>query len=250
MSIVYQAVLVGKSNSVSIDYSITLTGTLSNYIILPYVSDTSRPALIDMGWRGISISGPVMIDGYDINLPISAIMEKEPKVYSMMVPHPKVIDLLSVNIIDANAIQYIPLSDWHFLFDPTGLNLETLEFEGIQQSFPGFVISEYSLDNNRLQIDDRNAVKSTTLESFTADADYRAKIIQSADSANIRIVGFAAMDTLDGVEILGITPYPPEGYAVTTTGEIPTVLFYALFGGTVIVASIVGYLLFRRGTLF
>lgn len=237
LSVVYQAELRGKSNNASIDYLVVLTGTLSDYV-LQYPSDASKPVLIDMGWRGMSVTGPVMIDGYDINLPISAIMENEPEVYSIISSYLKMTDQLSGNILHAEDILYTELHDWHFLFDPTGLD----------PSMSGIVISEYSLDANRLY--DGNSVKSAVSESFVSDADYKITVMLPADSANIRIVGFAALDTLDGIEILGVVPLPPEGFAVTSTGDVPFAMLYGLPITLTVTAAIIGYVLFRKGTTF
>jgi hypothetical protein len=237
LSVVYQAELRGKSNSASIDYLVVLTGTLSDYV-MQYPSDASKPVLIDMGWRGMSITGPVLIDGYDINLPISAIMENESEVYAIISPHPKMIDQLSENILDAEDILHIELHDWHFLFDPTGFDSD----------MSGIVISEYSLDANRLY--DGNSVKGAVSESFVADADYKITVIFPVDSANIRIVGFAALDTLDDIEILGVVPLPPEGFAVTSTGDVPFTMVYGLPITLTITAAIIGYILLKKGTTF
>ena len=233
LSVIYQAELRGQSNNASIDYNVVLAGTLYNYVV---TKDTQR-TLIDMGWKGISITGPVLIDGYDINLPLSAIMEKEPEVYSMISPYPKVTDLLSVNIMDAQDIENTPLTEWHFLFDPTGID-----------SDGSVVITEYSLDGNRSQKMD--SVKSAVYESFVADANYKVGMIFPVDSANIRIAGFAALDTLDGVEILGVTSLPPQGFAVTTTGDAPFAISYGLPIAITVAAAVVGYFLFKKGTTF
>jgi len=93
-------------------------------------------------------------------------------------------------------------------------------------------------------------VKNTTYESFVADANYKAGIIQPADSASIRVVGFAALDTLDGVEILRITPLPPQGFAVTTTGDVPFMITYGLSITMIVAASVIGYFIFKNRTTF
>ncbi len=51
----------------SIDYTVVLEGTISNYLI----TRDSQQALIDLGWRGLSAHDPVVIDGVEINLPFS-----------------------------------------------------------------------------------------------------------------------------------------------------------------------------------
>jgi len=237
LSTTYHAEFRGQSNTASIDYSVVLTGTLSNYIIQPFPDTSGPPLFIDMSWRGMSVKGPVIIDNYDINLPLSAIMEKEPEAYSIISSYPKVVNLLSENIIDAQDIQNTPLADWHFLFDPTGID-----------SDESVVITEYSLDNNRLQ--NGNSVKSAVYESFVTDVNYKAGIIQHIDSASIRIVGFAVVDSLDDVEILEVTPLPPQGFAVTTTGDVPFAISYGLPISMVVAAAVIGYFLFRKGTTF
>ena len=72
LSVMYQAELRGQTNNASIDYRVVLSGTLYNYVI----TENTQRTLIDMGWTGIRITGPVLIDGYDINLPLSAINGK------------------------------------------------------------------------------------------------------------------------------------------------------------------------------
>jgi hypothetical protein len=234
LSVLYQAELRGQSNTASIDYTITATGTLSDYIIS---RDSSGVVIVDMGWRDISLDGPVLIDGYDINLPISAIKEKEPEAYLIMKSFPKVADLLSKSIMDAQKIKNIPLTQWHFLFDPTGIN-----------SDGSIAITEYSLNTYRSQ--NENSVKSAVSESFMADTDYEIGIIQPEDSGNIRIVGFARIDVVDGIEILGVTHKPPQGFAVTTTENAPFELVYGLPITIVVAAAIIGYFLFKKGTTF
>ncbi len=38
------------------------------------------------------------------------------------------------------------------------------------------------------------------------------------------------MDTLEGLQIAGITPTPPEGYATTSTGGFPIMIVYGMAG--------------------
>ena len=144
---------------------------------------------------------------------------------------------MSENILDAQDIQNTSLFNWHFLFDPTGID-----------SDGSVVITEYSLDSNRLPKE--SSVKSTAYESFMADADYTIGIVRPADSASIRIVGFAALDTLDGVEILGVTPLPPQGFAVTTTSDVPFAITYGLPIAMTVAAAIIGYFIFKNRTTF
>ncbi len=133
----YSVTITGRGLSASIDYKIVISGTLTGYTIR--AAEGQAPALIDAGWRGISINGPVVIDGTEINMPISAIKELIPDVYSLMAGRPAEL-LLSEPIINAEGIKNQPLSNWHFLFDPTGINVDAASF-GIAEEISGFVVS-------------------------------------------------------------------------------------------------------------
>jgi hypothetical protein len=43
-------------------------------------------------------------------------------------------------------------------------------------------------------------------------------------------IGFGALDVLDGVEIIGVTPTPPEDYMTTSTGGFPIMIIYGMAG--------------------
>ena len=49
--------------------------------------------------------------------------------------------------------------------------------------------------------------------NISADQNYVVRSVQSSDQGNIAAIGFGALDVLDGLEIAGITPTPPAGYA-------------------------------------
>ena len=63
---------------------------------------------------------------------------------------------------------------------------------------------------------------------FTADAPYVVRTVQSADNANLKLIGFAAVDKLEGVEVLGVSPQAPQGYATTSTGGFPVSIIYGM----------------------
>ena len=63
-----------------------------------------------------------------------------------------------------------------------------------------------------------------------ADETYTVRSVQSTDTANLSSVGFGALDILDGVEIIGVTPTPPEDYMTTSTGGFPIMIIYGMAG--------------------
>ena len=194
LSVEYQATLQNKNNHTTINYSITLTGTLSNYVLDS--GDLSDSIFVDVNWRGLTAKDPVLIGKYDINSPLSAIIEKEPEVYSLIESHQKIIDLLSKNLIDAENILHVPLSKWYFGYGPLSLGGEILEDTMSEYFFEPLLLENYPEEN-------------IITETFTIDGDdYVAEIMRPVDSASIRMAGFATVDDSDGTEILEITKLP------------------------------------------
>ena len=207
LSVEYQATLQSENNHTTINYSITLVGTLSNYVFLDS-DDLSDSIFVDVNWRGLSVKDPVLIGEYDINSPLSAIIEKEPEVYSLIESHQKIIDLLSKNLIDAENILHAPLSKWYFAYGPMGPSGEILED----------TISEFSFDP-MLQKD--YPEEYTVTETFTVDGDdYVVEIMRPVDSASIRMTEFATVKAPDGTEILEITGLPLDIPQIPNTNAI------------------------------
>ncbi|HET6517967.1 MAG TPA: hypothetical protein VFG25_07100 [Nitrosopumilaceae archaeon] len=220
LSVDYSATLTGRELNTSIDYKLILKGHITNYVI---TKDQLR-SLIDMGWRGMTVQGPVVIDGIEINLPISPLKENEPAAYSV-ISGTEGENLLSEVIIDARGIQRQPLANWHFLFDPTGINVDASQF-GLAEEISGFVVSHYTMGESSIR--EGRQVEQVKEATFSADKNYVIRSIQSADNANIGIIGFGAIDKLGGLEIVGVTPKPPQGYATTSTGGFPVGIIYGM----------------------
>ena len=125
----YDAQLTGRAINTSIDYKIVLTLDLQGHILREYSG--SSPALIDMDWRGFIVDGPIVLDirgvNNEINLPISYIAQASPSLYSA-VQGSEAETILNYPIIDSTGIKAQPLGNWHFLFDPTGINVDASQF--------------------------------------------------------------------------------------------------------------------------
>ena len=216
--------LTARELNTAIDYKIVLKPTLSFFILREY--SIASPALIDAAWRGLTVQGPVVIDGVDINRPISVLQSQEPGVYSLMRGSEAEI-LLSQNLIDAEGIKNQPLGNWHFLFDPTGINVDASTF-GLSEEIVGFVVSSFTMGESSIR--EGRQVERILEATFVADKEYFVRSVQSADSAEIDIIGFAAIETSYGAEAFGVSPTPPEGYATTATGEFPISIIYGMAG--------------------
>jgi hypothetical protein len=222
LNVLYDIHLKGRSINSSIDYKIILSGTLSEYVI---TKDQVR-TLIDLGWRGLSTNQEIIIDGVDINHPINLLKSEEPLLYSI-VANTDAEKILSNNMINADFIAEQPLTNWHFLFDPTGVTSDAATF-GLDESIIGFVVSSWTMGESSIR--EGRQVERVFKAEINSDQKYVIRSVQSADQANLSTIGFGALDILDGVEIAGVTPTPPEGYATTSTGDFPVIIVYGMAG--------------------
>jgi hypothetical protein len=224
LHLTYSATLTGRGTNTSVDYKIELFPTLSHYNIRKY--SVNSPSIVDLGWRGLSVNEPIEINGVDINFPINVLKSKEPDAYSV-IAGTEGETLFSTPLMNADGIRDQPLSNWHALFDPTGINVDASTF-GLSKEISGFVVHSFTMGESSIR-EGRQVEKEVTVE-FTKDKDYSIRSVESADSANVAVVGFAAIDRLDGVEVLGVTPQAPEGAGQTSTGGFPVMIIYGMAG--------------------
>ena len=137
LDLTHSVTINGRADKATIDYSILLKGDISNYRIGE--KDSEGRQLIDLGWRGLSIYEPTVVDGTEINLPISAIKNHVPSVYEMIRGTDAEV-LLSNPIMDGSAILEQGLDSWHFLFDSTGINIDADAY-GLDESIEGVIYS-------------------------------------------------------------------------------------------------------------
>jgi hypothetical protein len=239
LNVLYDIHLKGRSINSSIDFKIILTGTLSEYVI---TKDQVR-TLVDLGWRGLSTNEEIVIDGVDINHPINLLKSEEPLLYSV-VANTEAEEILSHNMINADFIAEQPLTNWHFLFDPTGVTSDAATF-GLDESIIGFVISSWTMGESSIR--EGRQVERVFEAEINSDQKYVVRTVQSADQANLSTIGFGALDILDGIEIAGVTPTPPEGYATTSTGDFPVMIVYGMAGMAAIGG--IGFFIFSNRSL-
>lgn len=226
LDITYSSKLNGNAGVALIDYKVQITGDLNNYLI----GKGKNPALIDMGWRALSVSGPVMIDGVEINHPFSAIASENPEIASLM-EDSEAEALLKKDLINADRIRDLSMNDWHFLFDPTGITSDAGQF-GLSDEILGSVVSAFTMGESSFREGRQVALEFEA--TFTADQTYTVRTIRSADIGNVHVIGFAAVDNIDDLEILGVTPDAPDDYGNTSTGNFPVTIMYGMAAMAVI----------------
>ena len=232
LSVSYDFHLKARNINTSIDYTVLLEGTLTDYVI----TQDSQRTLVDLGWRGLTVDREVVIDGVEINIPISILRDKEPAAFAVF-EGTEAEEVLHRNLLDASFILEQPLTNWHFLFDPTGINVDAGTF-GLDEEIAGYVVSSWTMGESSIR--EGRQVERVFEAEVTADQTYVVRSVQSSDQGNLYTIGFGALDVLDGVEIAGVTPTPPEGYATTSTGDFPIFIVYGMAG----IAAVAGIAFF------
>ena len=241
LQIEYDATLTGREINTSVDYKLVIDYTITNHMVRQQSGNS--PGIIDMDWRGIVIPGDVQIFAKgmnnEVNLPMSVFYEAAPEL-AQLIRGSDAENILNQPIIDSSGIGNQPLANWHFLFDPTGINADAAQF-GMSDELAGKVWSSYTMGESSLR--EGRQVERIQESSFMADTNYPIRSIQSSDAGNVFISGFASVDIIDGSEVFGVTPRAPEGYATTSTGEFPMMIIYgmagmaALGGGAIFIIS-------------
>jgi len=222
LDVTYEFQLKGRNLQTSIDYRVILEGSISNYII----TEDSQKKLVDLGWRGLTTTSSIVIDGTEINIPLDILKTEEPILYNTFVGT-EAESVLNRELINADFILEQPLTNWHFLFDPTGINADASTF-GLDDSIAGFVVSSWTMGESSIR--EGRQVERVFEAEVMADETYVVRSVQSTDTANLSSIGFGALDILDGVEIIGVTPTPPEDYMTTSTGGFPIMIIYGMAG--------------------
>ena len=222
LNVTYDFHLKARNINTSVDYRVILEGDVSNYVI----TKDSQRTLLDLGWRGLSTDDEIVVNGVEINIPINLIKENEPEAYTFILGT-EVEDILSKPLLDATFILEQPMTNWHFLFDPTGINVDAGTF-GLDESISGFVVSTWTMGESSIR--EGRQVERVFEADINSDETYTVRSVQSSDTASLSVIGFGALDVIDGVEIAGVTPTPPDGYATTSTGEFPVMIVYGMAG--------------------
>ena len=229
LKVEYHASITGRGDNASVDFRIILTPTLDGYLVKPYSEGPPvSPALFDVLWRGLKVDGPITLTtqeygDVEINLPISFYEKNFPSVGSQITDKAK--DVMTMPLIDASGIGGLPIGSWHFLADPTGIVAETSKFgySGAKVVVSSFTMGESSFREGQI----KEKVFEATL---TSDKTYNVKSVESGDSGNIFLAGYASPDKVNGVEVVGLLPKAPSTGAQTSSGSFPIFIIYGMAG--------------------
>lgn len=225
VKLTYQAIISKQKDSATIEYNIEITPTITDHIGI----DVDRSSVfVDSKWRGFSIDEPIIIEtlygNYDVNSPASVLKVVSPNAYAYL----KDVDVMLIPLIDASGILELPMSKWHYLFDPTAIQASKDEY-----GYKGNLTSEYSMGECTIAIgtcDDREWSNTITL-----DKEYTVRAIESRDDAVISIEGYTTI--YRGTEFIGVSEQredsiQPGGfqtsviYGMAIVGAIGAVVFF------------------------
>ena len=225
LNVYYDINMKGRQLSASIDYNIVINGTISNYIITTVPTDNGNKTVIDIAWRGLTVNDQVIINDIEINIPINIIQKQNPVVYDLLVDTTAIDNILTVPIMNSEDVLYLSLDNWHYLFDPTGINKDASQF-GLSEEISGFVVSSWTMGESSIR--EGRQVPKFLDDTIQLDQEYTIRSVRGPDDGTLRVIGFGDADTIQGIEIIGITDLPPEGYANTSTGDFPVVIIYGM----------------------
>lgn len=219
LEVSYEASLKPRDVSSDINFRVDLSGNLVDFVIK--AEDPTVPGIADMGWRHFALAGPVVIEGIDINTPLTALEENSPEIHEALGGTPAS-ELLSDGLM-AHSEFADPLDVWHFLVDPTGINIDAAQF-GLSEEILGKVISKYTLGESSI----REGRKTDDVINllFTLDREYHIRTIKTIDLGEIAVVGYTSISSLDDLETLGFSREPIG--TTTSTGQFPVLIVYGM----------------------
>ena len=229
----YLATMTGGTENLSVDYKIVLRPVVENFVLRGY--SAGSPALVDIDWRGFGADGPVTITtpqygDVEINIPISLFERFSPSVALAIKSSPDA-GAFYQDVMNADGIDQQPVGNWHFLFDPTGIQMDASQ-HGLSEEIAGSVVSNFTMGESSLR--EGIQIEKIAEGHFTFDKAYSFKSIEASDNANVKVIGFATREVQSDSEVFGISPMAPEGYATTSSGEFPAGVLYGMAGAAAI----------------
>ena len=138
--------------------------------------------------------------------------------------------LLSESIIDAEGIKNQPLTNWHFLFDPTGINVDASTF-GLSEEISGFVVSSFTMGESSFRegIQVEREIQKPHLFQIK---NMLSGSIQSADSAEISLIGLPQIFQKHHMvaEAFGVSPNPQKDLQLLQLENFPVMIIYGMAG--------------------
>ncbi len=107
LKVIYKFYLVPASHGSIIGYKVEVEGMLTGHVI----ATSERQHVVDLMWRGLTVTDDVTIDGVPINIPASLLRVMEPGAYELLAGT-EADRILLIPLMDAEAILERSMSSW------------------------------------------------------------------------------------------------------------------------------------------
>ncbi|MEM2759552.1 MAG: hypothetical protein QXU32_05060 [Nitrososphaerales archaeon] len=237
----YKATLKGDERRVALEHNVKLDVIITRFVL--YVGSTSEGTLLDLNWRGLHISDPVVLTPKDvgpieINFPSGYFYAKHPEVMKEL-ENTEAMAILNSPTIDFRELTDIPLDRWHWLFDPTGSIKEAEQF-GFKEVEGANLITFFALGEGSI----REGIhrEKVSRVDVTLDTQYTIRSTSPPSSASIQIAGYAEDRMIGNDENVIVFDFVPESAGRSYTGGFPIVVL-AVLGG--MMGAVAGFVLWR-----
>jgi hypothetical protein len=235
----YAGVLRGGPTSTVISYKVELKPTLERFV-LQRGEGAQSAQLIDLEWRGILVSEPLVVNAPDvgqinINYPIGLLQVLYPTL-AQKLESSQARDIFVqpiANFEDFNA----PMSSWHVLFDPVGSYGGSV---GLTETEGANALSVYSLGESSLR-EGAHAAQEMDATAMIDGAQVNVHSTSPPPSGQIQIVGYANAQESGGAWSATVTAEAPAGVQ-TSSGGFPIQVLLVLGG---MMGAIAIFILFK-----
>jgi hypothetical protein len=195
----YVATLKDYADRAQISYRVDIKAQISKYVLQK--EQDSKPAILDLAWRNLSVQGPVTVaaaghgEVININQPVGALAAIVPELADKLLAAEASKKIMQDPILDFGRFN-LPMQQWHFLFDVTG---EQLKNYGVFRPGEGETVSVFSIGESSF----REGVYVPKEMDATIDVDgAQVKMHASTPppSGQVTVAGYAKAEEQNGVE--------------------------------------------------
>ena len=234
----YSGALRGGPTSTVISYRTELIPTLESFVLQG--GEGSGQGVVDLEWRGIAINEPLVVNAPDvgqinINSPIGLLQVLYPSLAQKFESTPAR-EILDEPILNFNDFD-VPMSSWHFLFDPVGAYGGSV---GLEETGGANALSVYSLGESSLR-EGAHGIEEKTATATIDGANVNIQSTTPPPSGQIQIAGYSSAQESGGAWHAVVTSEAPEGVQ-TSTGGFPIQVLLVLGG---MMGAIAIFILFK-----
>ena len=234
LAINYKVAINGDDKGASIDYTITLTPTVTGYILQK--GSGAENTVFDAAWIEFNVKNPVTITtkqygNLEINFPLGVIQNQAPDAYNVLKGTKAETDL-NQNLFDASTLLSQPIDKWDTLFDPSYVvkDSDALGFGGKKVAITTLASGQSGIQVGALQVKNID-------EDFMADAKYHLKTNEKVSSGTINVDGHALGYYVQGEPAISTTVQASTTTGTATAGGLSTMTIYAMAAFAAVIAG-------------